>query len=111
MPEIQVIKENSLTLAELKNKLEQIKKRDKDLTFRANKTLEYLGVFADLNEKKAHELRKKLTELNIGRLKDKHVAKIIDVYPKDLDSLKVILSGENITLKQEDLQRILECLK
>lgn len=111
MPEIQVIKDDPLTLSELKSKLDQIKKRDKELSFRAKKTLEYLDIFTDLSEKKAQELKKKLLDLNIGRLKDKHIAKIIDVHPKDLDSLKVILSGENLTLKQEDLQRILECLK
>ena len=111
MPEIQLVKEEPLTLSELKSKLDQIKKRDKELSFRANKTHEYLTVFASMQEKKSQELKKKLQDLNISRLKDKHIAKIIDLYPKNSDDLKVILSGENLTLKQEDLQRILECLK
>jgi len=37
--------------------------------------------------------------------------KIIDLCPKDLDSLKVILTGENITLKQEDMEKIIEVIK
>lgn len=111
MPEIQIIKEEPLTLSELKVKLEQTKKRDKELSFKAKKTMDYLNIFANTPDKKIKETKKKLQDLDISRLKERHIVKILDISPQDLDSLKIILSGENITLKQEDLQRILECLK
>ena len=31
--------------------------------------------------------------------------------PKDTDSIKALFTGESVTLKQEDLQKVLECLK
>ena len=31
--------------------------------------------------------------------------------PKDIDSLKIILTGENLTLKQEDLEKIASIVK
>ena len=98
-------------MAELKDKLEDIKKRDKELNERAQKTQDYLNKFVKLKEKEALKLKDEVTNLKIPRLKDKHIIKIIDVVPKDMDSLKLIFSAENITIKQEDLQRILDTIK
>lgn len=111
MAEIEISEENALTLAELKEKLVAIKKRDKELGFRATKSKEYLDKFAKLSLKQVNDLKKKLNELGIPRLKDRHIVKIIDIMPEDLDSLKMIFAGENVTIKQDDLKRILECLK
>ena len=70
-----------------------------------------LDKFAKADSKKVKEVRKKLEELGISRLKPRHVNKIIDIMPKDIGSLRAVFAGENITLKQEDLKKILECLK
>ena len=43
MSDLKVINEVPLTMAELKDKLEDIKKRDKELSERAIKTQEYLN--------------------------------------------------------------------
>lgn len=110
MGEITVISETPLTLAELKEKLAKIEKRDKELNFRANKTKEYLGNFP-VKEKGLAELKKKLASLEIARLRDRHIIKIIDVMPKDAESLKIVLSGEALTLKEEDYQKILDALQ
>ena len=64
-----------------------------------------------MKKKESDEIRKKLEDLNISRLKDKHIAKIIDIQPKDMDSLKSLFTGETISLKQEELQKVLECIK
>ncbi|MDO8556441.1 MAG: hypothetical protein Q7R96_04695 [Nanoarchaeota archaeon] len=110
MADVQIINESPVTLQEVKNHLEEMKKRDKDLGFRATKTLEFVDAF--LAKKKDVLAKKKtLLDLNIGRLRDRHVVKILDVMPEDLDSLKAILSGENVTLKQEDLKKVLEVLQ
>ena len=45
------------------------------------------------------------------RLKETHIAKIVDLEPKDIDSLKAIFASENITLRPEDLKRIVECIQ
>lgn len=108
MAEIEILQETPLTMRELQEKLSEVKKRDKDLSFRGNKTLEYLGVFTEKKQKE--DLKKALVDLGIPRLKDRHMVKIADVNPKDIESLKTLIVGENLTLKQEDLKRILECL-
>jgi len=111
MVDLKVIEERPINMVELKSKIAKIKKRDKELNFRSKKVSEYLNAFVELNEKEAKELSKKILELNIPRLKDRHVVKVLDILPKDIDSLKALFSGENITIKQEDLARILEVIK
>ncbi len=108
MAEIEVMQETPLTMKELMEKLNDVKKRDKELGFRAKKTLDYLASFVEKKQKE--DLKKALVELGIPRLKEKHIVKITDINPGDIDSLKALLVGENLTLKQEDLKRILECL-
>ena len=111
MAEIKIINEEPLTISEIKEKLELVKKRDKELNPRAQKTYDYLRTFSKLNQKKVKEIRDKVMKLNIPRLKDRHVVKLIDIEPKDLDSMKIIFSGENITIKQEDLEKLLKVIK
>lgn len=111
MGRIKIIKEIPLTLTETKELLLKIEKRDKELATRAQKTKEYLNKFAKLTQKQVKDLKEKLIKLNITRLKEKTIAKLIDIQPKDIDSLRIILVAENLTLKQEDLQKIIECFK
>jgi DNA-directed RNA polymerase subunit F len=110
MASIELIEEKPITLSEMKNRLEEVEKRDKELNFRANKTKDYLGALDLHTLKKVDELRKKVNDLAIPRLKDRHIVKMIDVMPGDLDSLKIIFSGENITLKEDDLKKILKVI-
>lgn len=108
MVNLEIINEVPLSMQELRDKLDQVKKRDKDLNPRAIKTYDYINKFAKKNISK---LRANLEKLEILRLRDKHINKIIDILPKDIDELKSILIGENLTLKQEDLTKIVETIK
>ncbi len=107
----ELVSEIPITMVELKEKLAEIKKRDSALNFRANKAKEYLDICTTINIAKVEELKKKINDLNVPRLKDRHIIKIIDLMPKDMDSLRSLLTGENITLKQEDLAKILQIIQ
>lgn len=111
MVDLKVIDETPISMVDLKSKIAQIKKRDKELNFRSNKVQEYLNTFVSLSEKEAKDLRKKIEDLNISRLKERHIVKVLDIMPDDLDGLKALFTGENITIKQEDLTKILEVIK
>ena len=102
-----IIEETPISMVKLKDELKCIKERDKELGEAANKTEEYLNQFVSLETKKAEELRKKLEELKITRLKNEFIIKIIDLMPKTVDQLKVILQGYIISLSQEDMKRII----
>ena len=110
MSDIELIEEYPLSMPELKEKLEDIKKKF-ELDARANKTVDYLNMFSKASAKEALKLREKLKSLEISRLKEKHIAKIVDINPKDLDTLKTIFANEPLQLKPEELNKILEALK
>ena len=99
-----------MTLSEVKSELEKIQKRDGDLTFRGNKTLEYVQQLAPLGPKKAKELTKKIQDLNIPRLKEEHIAKLIDLKPKTGDEVKMVLQAFTLTLKDDAAKKLADTI-
>ena len=53
---------------------------------------------------------KKVEELDISRIKPIHLVKIVDIMPESPEHLKMILTGFNLTLKKEDLTKIVNAL-
>ncbi len=109
MVDLKVLNERSLSISEVRDILNN--KDKKELSARGVKTLSYIDGIIQCKDKKAVEMTEKLSKLDITRLKERHIKKIVDIMPKDLDTLRTIFSGENITLKQEDLQKILDTIK
>ena len=103
---IEIISEKPIGMSELKQEIEKIKKRDKELGFRATRTEEYLQHFSTI--KNPEELTKKIDDLKIPRLREIHIIKIIDILPKTVDELKVILQGYTITVNNENLKKIID---
>ena len=106
MTGIQLVSENPMNAYQLKKELERIKKRDNELNFRANRTEDYLNQIAVLKD--ADKLFDKLVKLNIPRLKEQHIHKIIDITPTTLNDLKVVLQGYIITLNSESMKKIVD---
>lgn len=107
----QIMSETPIGMVEIKKELELIKTRDGELNFRANKTEEYLQHFIELGPKKFEELKTKLEELNIARIKPVHIIKIADVMPETVNELKVIMQAYPVTIKSEDLKKIVDVVK
>ena len=108
MTDMQIVSETPMNMYQLKKGLEKIKKRDNELNFRANRTEEYLHQVAAL--KNSEELFEKIMKLNIPRLKEQHIHKIIDVAPTTVNDLKVVLQGYTITLNNESMKKIVDTL-
>ncbi|MBS3146236.1 hypothetical protein J4471_00915 [Candidatus Woesearchaeota archaeon] len=111
MSEISILNERPVSIYEVREKLNEIKKRDKELSFRAKKTEEFVNNVQLLKEKKAKELYDDLINLNIEKLKPRQIVKIIDVIPKDSDSLKTIFTNEPIALSIEEFEKVIEVVK
>jgi DNA-directed RNA polymerase subunit F len=109
--EIENISQRAIGMIEVKEKLEAIKKEQKELNFRSEKVLEYLNEHQLLKAKDFEAKKLKLEELGLLRLTKKIVIKILDTQPREVESLKAILAGEDITLKQDDLTKIIEAIK
>jgi len=111
MTKPEVIEKKPVSMAALREELGVIKKRDGELSFRGNKTEEYVNEFAVLKVKQAEELYKKLEALNIPRLKDTHINKIIDLMPISVAELKVIMQGYSLPVTNENLKKIIDTVK
>lgn len=108
MTDMQIISETPINIYQLKKELERIRKRDNELNFRANKTEEYLNQTTTF--KNAEELFDKIMHLNIPRLREQHIHKIIDIVPTTLNELKVVLQGYTITLNNESIKKIVDTI-
>ena len=105
---MQITSENPVNIYQLRKELDRIKKRDNELNFRANKTEEYLNQVAAL--KNSEELFEKIIKLNIPRLKEQHIHKIIDIAPATVNELKVALQGYTITINNESMKKIVDTI-
>ncbi len=106
MGDPKIISEEPMGMVELKEEIKRIKKRDKEPSFRVGKVEEYLNIFVDLNPKQAEELEEKIKKLNVPRLKNDHIKKIVDVLPVNVDQLKIVLQGYTLTVTQENMKKI-----
>ncbi len=111
MVESNLIDKKSLSLTELKEELKKIQKRDGELGFRSGKTQEYVNSLKVLSKKDYDEYMTKLTDLNIPRLKDEHIVKILDFLPKSEAELEVLLQGYPITISKENYKKIVDVVK
>ena len=101
-----VISQVPVNASEVYAELKRIKERDKELGFRAQKTIDHLEGLGVLDSKKAKELFDKLMKLDIPRLRDVHFYKIIDVMPATAKDVKVALQQYNLTVSQENCKKI-----
>ncbi|MBW2976007.1 hypothetical protein KY347_01020 [Candidatus Woesearchaeota archaeon] len=104
MPEI--LSETPVNTQQLKEELDRIKKRDDELNLRAAKTEEHLEHIG--TNKNAGALFDKINKLNISRLKEQHINKIIDIMPATVKDLKVVMQGYTISLSNENMKKIVD---
>jgi DNA-directed RNA polymerase subunit F len=105
------IEAKSMTLVDAKEILHKIEKRDKELSYLSNKAKEYLDGFVTLTVEKKEELHTKLESLNLTRLRDEHMMKIIDFLPKTVDELKVVLQAYPLSMPKKDQEQIVGVVK
>ena len=111
MSDERIISERPITMVELSEDLDNLEKKEKELSFRANKTKSYLKQFVKIKLKDAEELRKKIEALEIPRIKERQIVKIIDMLPESLDELKMLMVGETTTISDENMKKILDVVK
>ena len=105
-----IISQTPISASELHEELKRIKKRDDELGFRAQKSLDYLESLHIIDAKKAKELFDKLAALDIPRLRDLHFNKLIDVLPVTEKDVKTTLQGYNINVAAENCKKIADLI-
>lgn len=108
MSDMEIISETPINIYILKKEIDMVKKRDKELDFRAAKTEEYLNNTGAYDN--AEQLFDKIMKLNIPRLKENQIHKIIDIMPPAVKDLKVVLQAYPITISNEGMKKIAETI-
>ena len=103
---LKILEQKPINAGELHAELKRIKKRDEELGFRAQKTVDYLESMHVISEKKSKDLMKTLLELGVPRLREQHFHKVIDLMPTEHKDVKVALQGYNVTVTQENCKKI-----
>ena len=103
----EILKEEFVPITKVKEILDKIK----DKNYEQKLAYEHAKKFSKLDVKKAEALIKELSELQMRKLKDDQIVKIVDLMPKDVEDLKVILAKSQIPFKDEELNKIMEIVK
>ena len=111
MPTPQFIEEKPLCLADTQEILKHIQKRDIELNYLSNKAKEYLDNFVTITAKQKEELYKKLKGLELTRLKEEHIMKMLDFLPKTDKELRAALVAYPLSLSKKDQDSIVEVVK
>ena len=104
----EILSETPINIHQLKEELGKIKKRDEELNFRAAKTEEHLE-HLEIN-KDVSPLFDKINKLNVSRLKDQHIHKIISIMPATIKDLKVVMQGYTISINNDNMKKIVDAV-
>ena len=74
-----------------------------------NELKAFIKKFTKLDENGAKELKERLIALDLIKLNDKHIAKIIDVLPEDKEALNNLLQDAN--LDEKEITDVLQTIK
>ena len=103
---LEILSEVPISATQLKEELKKIKQKDEELNFRAAKTEDHLDAIQDVKD--VQPLFEKISKLNIPRLREQHIYKIIDIMPKTIKDLKVVMQGYTVSLNNENLKKIVD---
>lgn len=104
----QLMGETAVSLSDIQEYVAQMEKRSPTLDLRTTKTKEFVESFATLSKEKRDKLRKKLAGLDILRLKEAQIVKILDFLPTTADDVRILLQGYPVSLSKKDMERIVE---
>lgn len=76
---------------------------------KAEEIKRFIGNFIEMTTEKAIEIKEELTALNLLKLKESHIVKIVDFLPKDATELNKVLI--DVTLDADEVNKILDVSK
>ncbi len=106
-----LISESAISLSDVKEILHKIQKDEKELNFRAQKTLDYIDQVVKLAHKDVVKLAEELTKLDIPRLKENQINKLTGLLPANEEDVKIVLQGYNLAISKPNLVKIAETIK
>jgi DNA-directed RNA polymerase subunit F len=105
---MKVIETKPVSMAEAKDILSSREKK-KELSYEQKLALEHLNKFTKLKQEDAKKLLEELS--SVLRMSQETVVQILNFLPKNADELRMIFSREKFSLKEDEINKILEIIK
>ena len=105
---MKVIETKPISMAESKDILSNREKK-KELSYKQKLALEHLNKFTKLKPEEAKKLLEELS--SVLRMSQETVVQILNFMPKNPDELRMIFSREKFSLKEDEINKILEIIK
>jgi DNA-directed RNA polymerase subunit F len=105
---MKVIETKPTSMAESKEILSNREKK-KELSYEQKLALEHLNKFTKLSPEQAKKLLGELSE--VLRMSQETIVQILNFLPKNADELRMIFSREKFSLKEDEINKILEIVK
>ncbi|MGL4670111.1 MAG: RNA polymerase Rpb4 family protein [Methanobacteriaceae archaeon] len=102
-----VIETQPIPIARVKELLDEFS-QEKELLYEQNITLDHATKFSKTSADDAEALVKKLEDEK--GLKKKNAVRIADLMPEDLDDLRLLFAKERLTIKNDEMESILEII-
>ena len=106
-----VLREDLLTLAEVKEILDQIREKrseEEELGYELRRAIRHAEIFSKGTAEESRALVAEL--LKLGKMSLEIAVKIADIKPVNKDELRAIYAKERFTLSEEELDNILEII-
>ena len=105
---MKVIETKPVSMTEAKEVLSSHEKR-KELSYEQKLALEHLNKFTKLKPEEAKKLSEELS--SVLRMSQETLVQILNFLPKTPDELRIIFSREKFSLKEDEINKILEIVK
>lgn len=105
---MKVIEEKPIPYSHAKELLTK-RKKDSELGYEQQNTLDYLEKFTKLTDSESAKLRKELEELNI--LTEKQIMELVNDLPGKEDLVRTILSKEKLEFSADQIKEIAKIIK
>ncbi|HVO77704.1 MAG TPA: RNA polymerase Rpb4 family protein [Methanomassiliicoccales archaeon] len=98
-----------ITLAEVKELLEDEQKKRPELTPEQKVSLDHAGRMARLTSSQANKLKKDLKEL--GFVPDMVIVKVVDILPEYPEDVRALFAKERLILDKKQIDALLAAVK
>lgn len=85
------------------------KEKEEEISYEQKLAIEHLKKFTKLSKDKALKLAEEIS--SVVKLSDEILVQIVDILPQSADELRLILASEKFSLREEEMNRILEIIK
>jgi len=109
MSNYEIVSKEPIGNPQVKEELEK-KESERELYYREEKSKEFLNEFTKLSKENFDKAREEIEGLEIPRLSQEHIIKILDIMPNNGTELRAITSHSGTVLVDDNVSKILEVL-